>query len=418
MRETALIGLALFLVGSGVWAGAPTPAFDLTILPPAEVGGVELPTVVARDLSNEGHVAGSAWNTFQIAAFLYTPDGRMVAVDPPGTFRSVGWLVNDRGQIYGESRQPREDFLFSEADGVVSIRESLPNPSGSLFVLGLNNTGTVIGWGSKTPLIYRSGGWRDARELHPELTGEVTVEALNDDGDFLLRKGLGPEPGSRFQRIENYVVRSSGTLHRFGSTGPLTLQVSPPNSAGQIVGGMVDKTEPLEAFAWTPQRGLVEVVVEGAVEAIADWSPVPDMVAGQARFAAKGRAFDALYVHSLDGSRPEFVVESKRFRRLARRNGFKRFRGVQAFQFNERLEFIGEILIGKKRLLPYFYRHGTGLFSIQSLVDKAGGGLKVTGVTDLNRLGQILIHGRTPSGRGASAILTPFDRLEAARGKR
>lgn len=403
------------LSGAAAFAASPTPGYSIEILPSLEAGGEELPAVAAMDLSDAGFVTGRAGSGDRVAAFLYTGDSRMLNADPGGGAASLGWLVNDLGQVYLESFSPPGKFLFSEADGAVSLRQALPEAQegGRMFVQALNNTGVLIAYVSKTPMLYsHDTGWVDATELHPELAiGEVTIENLNDRGDLVFRRGLGQEPGSQFNRIENLVLQPSGDLLSFGTEGPLVLQLGRPNEAGQITGAMVDLEESLRAFLWTPQGGVEQIEVPGAIQAIGSWTPLRNVVGGQARFEASTKGFDTLFVHSVAAGGPEFIVPKSKFKRLAKKSGFKKkIRDVQAFQLNERLEFIGEVLVKRRGRIPFVYRPDDGLFAIQRIVDAAGADFNVLAVIDLNRHGQILIGGKS-GGRSTAAILTPFEEL-------
>lgn len=422
MKQARSFAIAVLWLAGSLPAASLPPRYDVVVLPSLEFNGTTLSTILAWDLSNQGHITGTASALRQSAGFLYTADGRLLGIDPPGDLSSVGLLVNDLGQVYGESVAVggRDQFLFSEAAGARSLRDGLPKGSGQLVVHAINNRGVLVAGAAKSgePLVYTpEQGWRNARELHPKLTGstveeELNITGLNDSGDFLFQIGRGSVPGSRFQRVETFLVTRDGDFHRFGARGNLLFPQDSPSEWLQVVGAMVEIDLPLEAFAWTPARGVIPISPQGAEEAIAGWSPIENVVAGEARFgqATDPLFLDGLFVRSLGGGGRSYTIRARRFQRLVRKAGFDRFLGVFAIEFNERLEFVGDVTADPGGTqIPYVVRGKRRPISLQSIVDAAGADLEVMEVIDLNRRGQILVYGMTSSRRGTSALLTPRD---------
>jgi probable HAF family extracellular repeat protein len=223
MKKPQLI--AAMGIVSFVLAGATAQAQKYSM---TDLGGLGSAGSVGYAINDAGQVTGSSENSSsQVHAFLYS-NGKMTDIGTAGQ-TSVGYAINPSGQIAGSANPlggSTEEIAFLYANGVMSGLGTLP---GGVFSVayGINGKGEVTGYsgGSKSSaaFTYSAGqmtGFGGASSVGYDVnaSGQVT-------GQYIDKAGY-----------TRAFIFSGGTLTGLGTLGGLYSYGYAINNGGQVTG--------------------------------------------------------------------------------------------------------------------------------------------------------------------------------------
>ena len=200
--------------------------------------------IQANAINNAGQVTGSS----EQGAFLYS-NGIITDLGTlPGTGGSVGYGINDAGQVTGSvattgEGHPPEAFLYS--NGVITSLSALPSAFSSQG-FGINNAGQIGVNSGGHAVIYSNGVVTDLGAL-PVPSGYPSYSfgfAINNAGQvtgFSITAG-----GGHAFLYSNGVMTDLGTLPGGGGSRGFGI-----NNAGQIVGDSITASGAYHAFLYS-----------------------------------------------------------------------------------------------------------------------------------------------------------------------
>lgn len=237
----------------------------------------------AADLNESGQVVGWLEKPAGPAAILY--DGGVIPLDPETSF-SRAYDINAAGQVVGHRKpDPNRDQAFLDENGqlifpapfagyaarindagqvvlqqlgegataALLLTDGQLTDLGSLggrdvYVQDLNESGTVVGWGTTASGEYHAFIWRQGRlvDLAAQI-GETfcSAVAVNNREQVLLR-------ATTAQGYRHYLWDDGRVvaLENFGSTEASAMDL---NDQGQIVGWLKTPAGEIRAFLATPK---------------------------------------------------------------------------------------------------------------------------------------------------------------------
>jgi probable HAF family extracellular repeat protein len=241
----------------------------------------------AREISNGGHVVGSARDAQGRTRPFLWQGGFMRDVAPPGAAGGSAFGVNALGQVVGESDGTGGSRGFVWEDG----RFTYPTTADGrpVYPAAVNASGTVAGRALPTPVghahayLWRAGQATDLGTLGGP---ESVARALNNLGTVVGESQV-PESGGQFA----FRWDADGGMTPLQATFVYPSTARGVNDAGQIVGGLRQPDSTYRAWMWDGGRSvdLGTLLRNSHAEAINN----QDVVVGASSDTAEdgGRAF-------------------------------------------------------------------------------------------------------------------------------
>jgi probable HAF family extracellular repeat protein len=208
-------------------AAQPEPQYAYTAVGLSPFKGTAL------SISNSGNVTGSANGQ----AFLYSASGLIELGTLPGDTASIGYGVNNAGQVVGASSAFGNSRAFLYADGSMTDLGSLDNSDTEAN--GINDAGDVVG-------VSRVGGvhWRGFLYRQGVMTslGTLPGAASNSIANAINRGGqiAGSADYDPYNPYNNHFLHAflyeNGVMKDLGSLGGATSNGNGINDIGQVVG--------------------------------------------------------------------------------------------------------------------------------------------------------------------------------------
>lgn len=167
-------------------------------------GGVD-DASVAFDINDRGQVTGwsSSASTVGAHAFVWTAAAGMRDIGTLGGNYTVGWSINESGQIAGESGdvgpmglRTRVAFRFTEGVGMIRLGTLAGGTQSAAY--GINDSGQVVGESDRGPILK-----------FPKFKGRSFGQLGEEPHAFLWTEGVGmrelrcPPVGDRLTGSEN-----------------------------------------------------------------------------------------------------------------------------------------------------------------------------------------------------------------------
>ncbi len=226
---------------SFIWSQAG----GMTFLEPATPGAL----CYAEAISDPGQVVGNCVNGFERFAFSWTAAGGMVEIRLEGTSNTYARLVNNAGQVGGDSGIGA--WAWTQQGGTVLIR---PANGWSTNLLGLTQSGHFVGY---TTQLFPSTGVQHAFAWTAQ-QGLTPLVFANGGNSF-------PRDWSSNGQVVGFAIRADGAYRGFSWT---------PS------GGMVE-LQPLSGLQ--PSTEMSDAVAVNERGQVAGWSSYVDPLTSQSR---------------------------------------------------------------------------------------------------------------------------------------
>ena len=236
----------------------------------------------ASDVNAGGYVVGRAamlsGSTKYSPPVMWTPDGRIIVIDLPGTVPRSGLAtaINDAGQVTGYAYQElgnvESGFVWSPTAGAHWLDGIAGYPTASGYAI--NQRGDVVGsvtnnyikvQVSHAALWPASGGVIDIGALPGRQIARAT--GINNTGDVVgysatnaLTSGIDDHA---------FVWSRTAPMRDLGTLGGRTSYAHAINDRGEVAGYSEDASGNLHAFLWTAGSGMRDLGTLGGSTSIA-----------------------------------------------------------------------------------------------------------------------------------------------------
>ena len=248
------------VVGNADLSNGMTHAFVWTqALGKQDIGTKMKFSTYAFAINNAGQVVGEYFPTsITTHAFLWTKNAGFKDLGTLGGSSSVAYAVNDLGQVVGQSANAAGEaraFLWTEKYGMQDLGTFKPFDGST--ALGINHSGTIVGYSGETQLFQYTYGIEWTRptgaKVLPFIAGSIQnfPMAIDDAGNV-----VGQLNDSQGNATAMYYSASTGIVNLnneiSSSSGWFLATATAINKNGQIAGSGV-----VQANGLTPNHAFV-----------------------------------------------------------------------------------------------------------------------------------------------------------------
>lgn len=173
--------------------------------------------------------------------------------------------INERGESVGYAlivQGPMNlgrAFYHSPSAGMIDLGTFGGYQS---YAFDVNNIGLVVGWANLSMNVYRAFAWRDGVLTNlGTLGGNHSIAYFSNDADQVFGRSGTSDGGERW-----FVWTQSDGMREFRPrTGTLVQELVQANGRGDLVGIYTDEAGQQVLFAYTPDRGFIDVRMLGSL---------------------------------------------------------------------------------------------------------------------------------------------------------
>ena len=397
-------------------------------LTPPNDGADELVQLHARDVNNQGQVAGwaSSADGSRHVAFRFTPGLGMELIEAPGTQSSEALAINESGEVFGRLVRIRANgsvaqtglFHYREG-GELDLLRRRSNRSirAQLEMRDVNDSGDVVGAlkrnrePRRVPYLYTENeGWIRLAALDERLAGRsVLPVAVNNVADVLLT--TVPQPDG----TQEAFLLHGGELTQLGDFGHPATAALAMNDKSHVAG--YSETADRDIHAYSVKLGkvlsggsgggdtaLVDLHRGAFTSSFAGWVSSRGVVGGVLDD-------EALFTYD-PRRRPRVKVGARRADFVALLDAGAELSGIAVVDMNDRLEFVGRVegrLDGEPVVRFFYFSPAVGVLDLGEVLAEAGINGSLQGVSAINDQGALLLQLDEP-GHSMAAVLTPVAR--------